>query len=139
MPSHFIINLYTEIRNYANKKAVSGVLAIADQTFVLMLEGENKLIAGLVRFLNMDSRVMDVSVVANYRIEDHPLAEWKIRIIKPEATDRNKLLGTICDKLQGHLETHKPCDQHRLQQFFQAAGYPVPSSRSDRTHSPLEI
>ncbi len=128
VPSNYIINLYTEIRNFASKDVVSGTLAIAEKTFVLLLEGDNKHIASLLRHLNLDTRVIDVSVVANYQIEEQALTDWKIRVVKPETADRNRLLEGLRNKLQGHVEIHKPVDQHRLKQFFQAAGYTAPSA-----------
>ncbi|MBD2857530.1 BLUF domain-containing protein [Spongiibacter sp. KMU-158] len=136
VPSNFIISLYTEIRNFADKKSVSGTFAVADKIFMLQLEGDNKKIAGLIRHLNMDSRMIDVSVVANYSVDDRTLPEWKIRVVKTGSADRNNLLGKLRDMLQGHIQLHKPADGHRLQRFFQAAGYPVPGAEPVSTISP---
>ncbi len=77
------------------QRGVTGALLYIENSFIQVLEGENKAITRLVETIGLDKRHENMRIVSDQKLPFRHFEEWSMASVNPSATDSRIVVGEL--------------------------------------------
>jgi len=131
-----MINILNASRQYNTAHDITGVIFVAGNFVLQILEGDSAELGALMYKITRDKRHHDVSIVLNRMVQARAFANWSMRFISEATELHERLLQRINAEFKCHFKVTNEMDRTRLAKMLKAANVAPDNARqapSERT------
>lgn len=114
--SEHLMNIFNFIRTYKKEKNVNGVILVKDSDILLLLEGEQTILADIVYRLGRKSFINAASTVLNMADDTTLFENWRIKFV--DTKKDTVYLTTIYQKIAEFIKASTPHEASIVKKIF---------------------